>query len=376
MVDHNNLIDTRNLVLFTLIVPIYNTSEQYLCTCMDSLLQQTYGNIEIILVDDGSADECAIRCDSYAKEDKRVRVIHQQNQGVSVARNAGIDAASGKWILFVDADDWLEYHTCERIKDYLERQSCDILLFNAIREYAEGMQKNMKYGFDHKRLYDTNDVSVKEMLYRRGMGNPNTREGRLCNVYYCWDKVYSREFLHTNKLRFPVGIPKSEDKIFILSCFEKLQTLYYVEDVFYHYRLNLASVCHKYGEHADQDRMKMAKYLSVIATRMDAELERLTNGQKHGVIYNEYLHFIFGIISDVLLLKYYHEDYPNGKRIRNAEVRRFLHTDPFCEALHRCKYRDLPNNAKAKKFLLSLGLVSLFCYMKGKSERKIGLVAE
>ena len=95
-------------VLFSIVVPVYRAQE-YLPCCMKSLLAQTYRNVEIILVDDGSPDACPQLCDAYAAQDARVRVIHKENGGLSSARNAGLDVMSGDYVGFVDSDDWLDY---------------------------------------------------------------------------------------------------------------------------------------------------------------------------------------------------------------------------------------------------------------------------
>lgn len=94
-------------MLISVIVPVYNV-ENYLCKCVDSIINQTYNNLEIILVDDGSTDGSASICDEYVLKDSRVKVIHKENGGVSSARNIGIAEASGEYICFVDSDDWLE----------------------------------------------------------------------------------------------------------------------------------------------------------------------------------------------------------------------------------------------------------------------------
>ena len=96
----------------SIIVPIYNV-EQYLRRCIDSLLAQTYTNIEIVLVDDGSPDNCGDICDEYAQTDTRIKVIHKKNCGLSAARNSGIEAVSGEWVTFIDSDDWLETDAIE-----------------------------------------------------------------------------------------------------------------------------------------------------------------------------------------------------------------------------------------------------------------------
>ena len=101
-----------NRAKISVIVPVYNV-ESYLARCVDSILAQTYQNLEIILVNDGSRDASGSICDAYAQKDSRITVIHKENGGLSSARNAGIDAASGEYLTFVDSDDWIEPQTYE-----------------------------------------------------------------------------------------------------------------------------------------------------------------------------------------------------------------------------------------------------------------------
>lgn len=347
---------------FSIIIPIYNVDIGYFTVCMESILHQSFGEIEVILVDDGSCEECATLCDQYAVNDERVRVVHQKNQGVSAARNHGIEIAVADWIMFVDADDWLEINACEVIKKHLEEVDCDILLFNAVKEFA-GKQEKLNYGLAKNTLYRTNDVNTREMLYSRAMGAPNTKIGKLCVVYYSWDKVYKKSFLVDNGVQYPVGIPKSEDKIFALRCFEKIHSLYYIETVLYHYRINAESVCNRYSEKADVDSIVLTEQLKIIAERMDAELGRRRDDYYQNIM-KQFYRFTFGIISDVFKLKYFHKDYPRSKKDRNNEVRKFLSMEPFKSSISNVKYSELPNNAKIKKFLISHGLAGLFYKLK------------
>lgn len=349
---------------YSIIIPIYNTPIHLFEVCMDSILNQTFSDFEVILSDDGSKQECADVCDRYALQDNRVIVLHNQNQGVSAARNHGIEHAKGEHIMFIDADDWIELDTCERLSKWLDENPCDILLFNAIKEYS-GKQQPLNYGFQHAHMYRTDDVAVREMLYRRVVGAPNTKQGKFCTIYYSCDKVFRRDFLLKNELRYPVGLPKSEDKVFVSSCFEKMHSLFYIDDVFYHYRIVESSACNRYSERADKDRMVMASKLKVISDRMDKELGRLKGEADYCEINDEYNRFLFGIVSDVLFLKYYHPDY---KGYRRKDALHFLSQEPFRSAIKNVSYKDLTRDAKLKKLLLSTGFVGLFCFLKKKTQ--------
>ena len=144
---------------------------------MDSILRQTCDEFEVILVDDGSRADCAKAIDDYSENDRRVRVFHQEHQGASAARNHGLDVAEGAWIIFLDADDWLELNALEVLKSYLVKVDCDILLFNAIKEFGH-KQVKLNYGLRNETLYRSEDVDTLEMLYSRAMGSPNTKNGR------------------------------------------------------------------------------------------------------------------------------------------------------------------------------------------------------
>ena len=115
-------------VLVTVVLPIYNV-EKYLDRCINSVVNQSYKNLEILLIDDGSPDNCPSICDDWAKKDSRIRVIHKENQGLGMARNTGIDNASGKYICFFDSDDYIELDTIEKSVKLLEKDNSDIIVF-------------------------------------------------------------------------------------------------------------------------------------------------------------------------------------------------------------------------------------------------------
>ncbi|WP_157764146.1 glycosyltransferase family 2 protein [Paenibacillus borealis] len=128
--------------LISIIVPIYNV-EQFIKKCIDSIIYQTYRNLEIILVDDGSPDNCGRICDSYANQDNRIKVIHKKNGGLSSARNAGLNVATGNYIGFVDSDDWIEIDMFEKLLSVSEREDADIVQcgYNSVLENGKILRK-------------------------------------------------------------------------------------------------------------------------------------------------------------------------------------------------------------------------------------------
>ena len=210
---------------FSVIIPIYNV-EAYLRQCVDSVLAQTFHNIEVILVDDGSPDNCPAICDEYARQDPRIKVIHKENGGLSDARNFGIRAAEGEYLLFLDSDDyWGDPEALEvihrRIGEYEE--PADMLMFQAQLIYPDGTVIPDKNGFpDH-----FNDMTREESLVY--MVENGLLIGSACS------KVVKRSFLLENDLFFKVGI-KSEDVHWIFRVASAMPKYQYTDQYFYMYR--------------------------------------------------------------------------------------------------------------------------------------------
>jgi hypothetical protein len=215
-------------------------------------------------------------------------------------------------------------------------------------------------------------VDIREFLYLKVMNVP----GGSCVFYYSWDKAIRRAFLMEHDLRYPVGVPKSEDKVFFLCCYEKLNKLYYVDNILYHYRMNSASAIHRYNPKADINCSKLAGLLTEIAQRMDQELGEKKGQSGYDRISRDCNRYIFGILADVLFQKYFHPDNPDERKVRIAGAKAFLNSEPFRTAISNCKYCELSNEAKLKKFLLGNGLASVFCYIKNTYARAVGKVAK
>ena len=208
----------------SIIIPIYNV-EKYLPACVESILQQTYKNLEIILVDDGSPDRCPVICDDLAQKDDRIRVIHQKNKGLSGARNTGIDNAQGDYLIFVDSDDTVEQTLVEELYTYAEKWNCAIVACGRNYIFEDG-QIVCKIAHDESKVYGFEEA-MQEM-----------NSFRLFDMS-AWAKIYRRELFED--IRFPEG-KLSEDYYIMYKLFDKAQTIGYVAKPLYNYLQRQSSI--------------------------------------------------------------------------------------------------------------------------------------
>lgn len=204
--------------LISVIVPVYNV-EPYLRKCVDSILNQTYRNLEIILVDDGSPDNCGAICDEYAAKDTRIKVIHKINGGLSDARNAGLDIMTGAYIAFVDSDDWIEPSMYEKLLDLLLVYDADM----AFGGVSDDLEK------------DEAVTSVKQSNYGKtpfSESNLAAMQRYFHGSWAAWDKLYKAELF--DGIRFPVG-EINEDEAIVLHLLDRCKTVCYTNEIFYHY---------------------------------------------------------------------------------------------------------------------------------------------
>lgn len=212
--------------LISIVIPIYKV-ERYINKCIDSILKQSYSNLEIILVDDGSPDKCGKICDEYKQKDSRVKVIHQKNKGLSEARNSGTDIATGKYITYVDSDDWIS-------EDMIE------ILYNKIRENHTKIACGAYEGFFEDGTTISNSHSNKTYIYSR-------REALDCFLFNnyltpcVWGKLYDIELW--SDIRCPEG-KLFEDQFTTYKILDLCEKVVFVTKPLYHYRKRNGSIGH------------------------------------------------------------------------------------------------------------------------------------
>lgn len=352
----------ENQLVFSIIIPVYRTPENYLRKCIESVMAQTYREIEIILIDDNSPDNCGVICDRYAKQDDRIKVIHKKHEGVSVARNTGIAAARGTWIWFVDSDDWIEADSCERLLAYTFDKNIEVIMFQAWKNYAS-RQIKLTHNNISARVYDTERYSDRELLYRKVMQPLNMAK---CPVsqntfYYSCDKLFKRNFLHENQLTYVPGIPVSEDKIFVLNCFEKIHFLNFVDERLYHYRINNGSATMRYSDSIDADRRRAILVLKEMAIRLDEQLS-LQSGIRTSILVHDLDMFTVSTVYGILLRKYFNNKYFGSYRKRKSDALLFMQSAPFASSIEGMKYRELSTKNAIRFWMVKNGHFRIFCF--------------
>ena len=218
--------------LISIIIPVYNV-EKYIEKCLESVINQTYSNIEIILIDDGSQDNCGRICDEYAKKDKRIIVIHKQNEGVSAARNDGIEKAKGKFITFVDSDDFIDKMYIEKLYMQLMENNVDISIMGT-KDFKDDIQ-TIKESKPYRNILNK-EQAIKELLIEKHF---------TCVI---WGKLYKKELW--NNIRFNPQTKIAEDFEVIYLLFKKVNRVNVnTKDLLYFYRIRTDStIASKYNK--------------------------------------------------------------------------------------------------------------------------------
>lgn len=236
----------------SVIVPVYNV-EKYLCCCLDSILAQTFTDIEVLLVDDGSTDGSGAICDEYAQKDRRVRVFHKANGGVSTARNLGLDEATGKWIMFVDSDDKVAPTICERLLEYASEGCMPMCMWregndeNGYRQIVSELEEKVVY-------------PIEEILKIK--------------IHHPYDKIYERNVIVEEKLQFNENVSYMEDAIFNFEYYGFLKSFVVINEPLYYYRILPKSLSHvKYFPNYEETLKAYYSGRKRLAKRLSADSE-------------------------------------------------------------------------------------------------------
>ena len=235
--------------LVSIIIPVYN-ADKYLRMCIDSILAQTYQQWECILIDDGSKDNSSIICDEFSNNDLRIKVLHKSNEGVSIARNAGLDLAIGEYITFVDADDYVEPYYLEKIIEY---KYFDVVFF----PFTEIMSNGNNIVHKLQEVESTSDEKFWNVV------NYLRNNSIYINFFgFTWNKLFRAEIIQRNKIRFIQGLKVCEDEVFTLNYCINAKTIKVLATPIYNYRIHSNSLTR--SKRTAQDYILLANSLMAI----------------------------------------------------------------------------------------------------------------
>ena len=252
----------QDCIKISIIVPVYNV-EKYLERCLDSLVNQTLKEIEIICVNDGSIDSSGEILQKYKNKDNRIVILNQENQGISVVRNNALKVATGEYVGFVDSDDWVDLNFCEKMYNSAKKYSADIAICGIIKTSKKYEQKILSY--------------TEEKVYE------NTEEKFLvCDIpdkSYVWNKIYKREKLTSSRINFIPNVIY-EDIVFIPKILHFMDKLVTVPDTNYYYFRHKHSLVRKKNKKAKSDLIYSKKIIKDFMHEQNIDIEKFSTKVK------------------------------------------------------------------------------------------------
>lgn len=322
--------------LVSIVIPVYNAART-IEKCVKSLILQTFNDIEILLVNNGSTDNSLDVCQKLVEKDSRIKIINIAEKGVSVARNKGLEAASGKYISFVDADDWIDSNVCELFANLNAEHDYELFCYSA--QYHKKKKTTISYLFNKDiELLSQNqkeELQIKVFAPQAPIFSykMNTRfAGSACG------KFYKREILLKNNLRFSTETIISEDVLFNTLSLDYFHRIGYTKQCFYHYEQNEGSAQNRYRPNSD-------KYFIFIIEKIQEWLRNTAKDQRFVDAANcLFVHYLFGILKEDL----FHKDNKIPLKKRYAGLKKIL-----CQE----KYSDLLKMTDNNYFSLSESLL-------------------
>lgn len=329
----------------SIIVPVYNAAA-YLDECIQHVINQTYTKWELILIDDGSKDRSPEMCDSYALRDSRIKVIHQKNAGVSRARNAGLDAALGQFVIFCDSDDWMNENALNFFIREQSNNDADIV-FGDICNVIKNKKKQVKL-FNQNFDICGKEICKKIMCACIGYGyNPYpTKPFAISGLGSIGNKLYKLDIIRRERIRFTDetnGI--YEDNLFTIQYLSKINRVCYKTVPVYYYRQTDGSSIHRYrSESLDTSKKIFEKVTKIV----DCQEER-------SLFEKAFYILVIRRLSEELRVYYFHKDNLRDVNASCKELRKKIHSSPYLQAIQNVELSRLLPVHRATAITAKLG---------------------
>lgn len=284
---------------FTVIVPIYKIPESILKKCLDSIVEQTFQDFELILIDDGSPDNCGDICEEYTNRHKLIKVIHKKNEGVAAARNTGISIAQGDWIVFIDPDDWVEPNYLECFHDLIMKEDADIYMVSCFVNYPHRQVDNP--------FFCDNVIYAEDALKDRLMLQflcPFIYGDNLCTADSGspWAKAYRKSLLNKYNIKFDERLHRMEDNKFNIIAYNKAKSIYFYNTFIYHYRKSPFSGFSKFTSNIE----------SFYEIFLDFIFDFIVKEKKSQIFIDAYCVKVLNSLYVYCKMKYFHKDNPSN----------------------------------------------------------------
>ncbi|MPL70759.1 hypothetical protein SDC9_16520 [bioreactor metagenome] len=322
------------------VVPIYKVPYDLLQNCINSILGQTHKNIEVILVDDGSPDECGLICDTNAKNDHRIKVVHKKNGGLSEARNTGTNLCESKWITYVDGDDWVDSDFAESFMERIIEQEvlANIYIYNGYRNYATKEIVCTPYYEDGMRFVS---YAEREKLQKECCMIPTKNHGNQLFIGSGWAKVFDVDFIRKNNIAF-FPIPYGEDSIYFFYSIEMASIVEYVSKPVYHYRETKGGMVNSYRKNADKEQDIYVNELFSFASKYD----------KSDSFVDDLYMRVFISMQRCVSQKFFNNNNPEGFLSRWRECSLFFSKKPYSDIYKHINSCKLNRNNRFKYYML------------------------
>lgn len=343
--------EMQNDIKVSVVVPVYQVEEKYLKECIESVLNQTLSDIELILVSDGASQENQEIIKNSVEADARVSAIFQTNQGVCVARNAGLRLCHGKYVTFVDSDDYIAKDNLEKAYKRAEGDKLELLLWGSYKCYSNKMVEYMPFKDDIPLF----NQEQKEWLMLKTMVGELPFYGYPCSKYgsgSCCSKLYLRSFLEENDLKYPVGIKRAEDVNFNIRVFDKAEKIGYLNEHFYYYRQLESSATYKYRDGG-------IKVFTDALNGLKAFLDETGKKELFYQVFDMRCMFFFLESMD---MDYLNKDNPKSFFKRMSEMKKMLNEEPYKGAIAELKGDYLTFARKIPLVLMKMKAVYLLAF--------------
>lgn len=343
--------------LISIIIPVYN-AEKFIRQCLESVINQTYSNLEVICINDGSLDNSIGILKEYKMKDNRIVIIDKQNEGVSEARNTGINFATGDFIMFVDSDDWIDGTTCEDAIKAINRYNSDICFFNYVREFID--RGKVRIIFTEKEKY-FNKKECKDVLCKRiiGLSGEELRYPDTIDIISpFWGKLYKSELIKNNDIKIVSlsEICTCEDGLFNISAFYHANSAVYINKPLYHYRkYNANSIITSYKENLFSGWQNLFDYMRNFIHSNDCD------NTFNCALYNRIAISLIALGLNIVSSKKSHKD-------KVKDIALILKNHNFIEAYKKLSFRYFPIHWKVfflcAKFKCATCIYVLLCIIK------------